>query len=65
MVERQVAFDSVPLAVEANGELLGDIERSIGIDGEERIEVADADGALLRARGAGEREKEEKGPAKV
>ena len=60
MVERQVAVDSVPLARESDCQLLGDIERSIGVNGEQRIEVADADGASLRARGAREREESEK-----
>jgi len=46
-----------------DGELLGDVERSIGMNGEERIVVADAERAALRARGTCEREKEEKGPA--
>ncbi len=60
VVERDVAVDSVPLACEADCELFGDIERSIGANGEQRIEVPDADGASLRARGTREREESEK-----
>jgi hypothetical protein len=62
VVERDVAVDSVPLTGEPDCQLLGDIEGSVGVNGEQRIEVADADGATLRARGAREREKEEKCP---
>jgi len=62
VVERQVAVDSVPGAREPNRQLLGDIDRSVGVNGEERIEVADADGAALRARGTRERESEEERP---
>ena len=56
VVERQVADDSVPLTVESDRQLLGDVERPIGVNGEERIEVLDADGAALRARITRERE---------
>jgi hypothetical protein len=59
VVEREVAVDSIPLAREADCQRLGDIERSVGVNGEERVEVADADGAALRARRIGEREEEE------
>jgi hypothetical protein len=61
VVERQVADDTVPLTREADGELLGDIERSVGVNGDQRIKVADAQASVrvLRARGIGEREKEE------
>jgi hypothetical protein len=62
VLKRQVAIDSVPLTRESDRDLLGDIERSVGANGEERIEVADADGAALRARGRRERENEEKRP---
>jgi hypothetical protein len=62
MMEREVADYSVPLSREMDSEPLGDVERSIGMNGEERIEVADADGARLRASGAREREKEEERP---
>ena len=55
VVERQVAVDSVPLSRESDRQLLGDIERSVGVNGEERIEVADANGAALSARVMGER----------
>jgi hypothetical protein len=56
LAERYLTVDSVPLAGEANRELLGDIEGSVRVDGVERIEVADADRALLRARELRERE---------
>jgi hypothetical protein len=56
VAERQVADDSVPLTVEPDCQLLGDIERSVGVNGEQRIEVTDADRAALRARVTGERE---------
>jgi hypothetical protein len=62
MMEREVADYSVPLSREMDSEPLGDVERSIGMNCEERIEVADADGAPLRARGTSEREKEEERP---
>jgi hypothetical protein len=63
VVERDVPVDSVPLTRESDRQLLGDIERSVGANGEQRIEVTDADGASLRARGSREREeKEEEGP---
>jgi hypothetical protein len=62
VVERDVAVDSVPLTGEPDCQLLGDIEGSVRVNGEQRIEVADADGAALRARGARERENEEKCP---
>ncbi len=55
VTERQVTDDSVPLACEAEGERLGDIQRSVGMNYEKRIEVADADRAALRARIKGER----------
>jgi len=51
------------LADEANSELLGDIDRSVGVNRVQRIEVADADRALLRARELREREEEEEGVA--
>ena len=54
--EGQVADDSVPLTAESDRQRLGDVERSIGVNGEERIEVPDADGAALRARITRERE---------
>jgi hypothetical protein len=59
VLERKVALDSVPGARKTNREILDDVERSVRMDGEQRIEVADADRAPLRARGAGEREEEE------
>ena len=58
VMERQIANDPVPLAVEPNGQLLGDVERSVGVDCEERIEVADAERAALRANVTAERESE-------
>jgi hypothetical protein len=60
LVKRDVAVDSVPASRESDCQLLGDIERSIGPNGEQRIEVADADGASLRARGSRESEESEK-----
>jgi hypothetical protein len=62
VAERQVAVDPVPLAREADCELLGDVERPVGVNGEKRIKVADAYGAALRARGSREREQEEECP---
>jgi hypothetical protein len=56
LTERYLTIDSIPLAGEADGELLGDVDRPVGFDGVERIEVADADRALLRARELRERE---------
>lgn len=58
MLEREVADDSIPLAAESDDEMLGDIERSIGSDLEACPEVADADGASLRACITGERNNE-------
>ena len=49
VMERQISDDPVPLPIEPNRQLLGDVERSVGVDGEERIEVADAERAALRA----------------
>ena len=60
VVERDVAVESVPLTRESDRQLLGYIERPIGANGEQRIEVADADGASLSARGSREREENEK-----
>ncbi len=65
VVERDVALDSVPLSREMDGELLGDVERSIGMNGEKRIVVADAERAALRGRRGRECEKEEKRPTKL
>lgn len=56
VAERKVADDSVPLTVESDRQLLSDVERSVGVNCEERIERADANGAALRARIARERE---------
>jgi hypothetical protein len=50
VTERQVADDSVPLTCESDCQLFGDVERAISVNGEKRIEVADADGPALRAR---------------
>jgi hypothetical protein len=62
VVERDVAVDSVPLTGEPDCQLFGDIEGSVRVNGEQRIEVTDVDGAPLRARGTGERENEEESP---
>jgi hypothetical protein len=59
VVERQVAIDAVPMSRERERDLLGDVERSIGVNGEQRVEGADADGAFLRARETREREEDE------
>jgi hypothetical protein len=59
LTKRYLTVDPVPLANEANRELLGDIDRAVSVDGIERIEVADADRALLRARKLREREEQE------
>ncbi len=59
MVEREVAVDSIPMAREADCQRLRDIERSVGVNGEKRIEVADADGVALRAGGSRKREEQE------
>ena len=61
MVERQIAHDAVPPASERDGELLGDIERSVRVNGEERVEVPDADGAPLGAGSVAEHERERAG----
>jgi hypothetical protein len=60
VAERQVADDPVPRARKTDGELFGDIERAVRVNGEQRIEVADANAAVaaLRARGIREREEE-------
>ena len=50
MAEGKIAEDSVPLAGEADCQSLGDIERSVGVYGEQRVEVPDANRAALRAR---------------
>jgi hypothetical protein len=47
------------MSVEDERDLLGDVERSVGVNGEQRVEGADADGALLRAREIREREEDE------
>jgi hypothetical protein len=59
VVERQVAIDSVPVSGESERDLLGDVERPVGVNGEQRVEYADADGAFLRAREMREREEDE------
>ena len=58
VVKGEIANDPVPLAGEANRQLLGNVERSVGEDSEQRIEIADANGAVgfLRARWLCERE---------
>jgi len=57
VAERKVADDSVPLTVESDRQLLGDVERSVGVNCEERIERADANGAVLRTRTTRERDR--------
>jgi hypothetical protein len=58
VLEREIALESVPRARKANREILDDIERAIGVNGEQRIEITDADRAPLRARGSRERAEE-------
>jgi hypothetical protein len=58
VLEGQVTDDPVPLSGEPNRQVLSDVEGAVGMNGELRIEVADADRAPLRARGSREREKE-------
>jgi hypothetical protein len=59
VVEREIPIDPVPGAVETDRQRLGYVERSVATDGEQRIEVADANGAALRARRTGERAEKE------
>jgi hypothetical protein len=56
VTERKVANDPVPLAVESDRQLLSDVERAVGVNCQQRIERADANGAALRARITRERE---------
>jgi hypothetical protein len=58
VLEREVALDSVPRAGKADREILEDVERSVGLDRDLRIEVANANRAPLRARGSRERAEE-------
>src|SRR5206468_318062 len=55
VVERKVAIEPVPRAIEPDGDRLDDVESSVSVDGETRIEVPDANGTPLRARHWGER----------
>ncbi len=55
VVQREIAIEPVPRPGEADGELLDYIERSIPVDGEERVELAQAYVAFLRARRLDER----------
>jgi hypothetical protein len=59
VMEREVAIEPVPRPREADGQLLDDVERSILVDGEERVELPDPDVARLRARPRGERAENE------
>jgi len=58
VLERQVAIDSVPLTREPDRDLLGDVERSVGMNGEERMKLRTRIEAGLRARINPEREDE-------
>ena len=49
-MQQDVAIDSVPLPIEANGERLDDVEGAVGVDGEQRVEIAEANGTFLRTR---------------
>ena len=61
VLEGKIAIEAVPLTGETDRELFDDIHRAVGMDGEERREVADADVALLlRARLGGERAESER-----
>ncbi len=59
VLERKVTLEPVPRARKSNREVLDDVERAVIVNGELRIEVADADRPPLGARGAREREEEE------
>jgi hypothetical protein len=50
VMQREIAIDPVPRSVEADVEGLDYVEIAIGADCEQRIEVADANVASLRAR---------------
>jgi hypothetical protein len=54
-MQQEIAIDAVPGAVEADGQLLDYIERSVAIYSEKRIEVTDANATALRPRRTGER----------
>jgi hypothetical protein len=55
VLEGEIAVESVPGAIEADGERLDDVECAIPVDCEQRIEVADANRSPLRARRLDER----------
>ena len=55
VMQREVAVDPVPRAVEADVEGLDYVEIAIGANCEQRIEIPDANVASLRARRRGER----------
>jgi len=50
VVDRQVADDALPGAGEAEGQLLEDIQRSVGVHRKEHSEVADANFAIAVLR---------------
>ena len=60
VAQREVADDLIRFGREPDCQLLNDIERSVGVDGEDRIKVADAIGAILCARDRSERESQPK-----
>jgi hypothetical protein len=50
VVQQDVTIDPVPLTIEVNGERLDDVEGAVRIDGEQRVETAEANGTFLRTR---------------
>ena len=58
-MEREIAIDPVPCAVEADRYALDYIEVTVTLDGEQRIEALDANAAVLRLRATCQRGEEE------
>jgi hypothetical protein len=58
VLQRQIADDAVPLTDESNRQVLDDVQVTVGMNDQLRIEVADAYRAPLRARGSRERAEE-------
>jgi hypothetical protein len=59
VMEREIAIDPVPCAVEADRNALDYIETTVSLDGEQRIEALDANAAVLRPRATCQRGEEE------
>lgn len=55
VLEREIAVDAVPRSVEAKRDALSYVEGAVTVNGEQRREVANADGAALTAGATGER----------